>query len=65
MVESTADIYKQRLIDVNWFMRSLNEPIADKQTEKTSVQGTFGKGALNHRHCLMKMLYCRAWLMLI
>jgi hypothetical protein len=28
MVESTADIYKQRLMDISWFMRSLNEPIA-------------------------------------
>ncbi len=28
MVESTADIYKKRLIDISWFMRSLNESIA-------------------------------------
>jgi hypothetical protein len=28
MVKSTADVYKKRLIDISWFMRSLNEPIA-------------------------------------
>ena len=27
MVESKAAIYKQRLIDIRWFMRSLNKPI--------------------------------------
>ncbi|MBA6373580.1 transposase, partial [Colwellia sp. BRX8-4] len=28
MVEETAQVYKQRLIDISWFMRALNEPIA-------------------------------------
>ncbi|MFT5003506.1 MAG: hypothetical protein ACI952_001859, partial [Flavobacteriales bacterium] len=28
MVESSVEIYKKRLIDISWFMRSLNEPIA-------------------------------------
>jgi hypothetical protein len=28
MVKSTEDVYKKRLIDISWFMRSLNEPIA-------------------------------------
>jgi hypothetical protein len=28
MVESTADMYKKRLIDISWFMRSLNDLIA-------------------------------------
>jgi hypothetical protein len=28
MVKSRADVYKKRLIDISWFMRSLNEPIA-------------------------------------
>lgn len=28
MVDSTADIYKKRLMSISWFMRSLNEPIA-------------------------------------
>jgi REP element-mobilizing transposase RayT len=28
IVEETAQVYKQRLIDISWFMRALNEPIA-------------------------------------
>ncbi|MBA6369790.1 transposase, partial [Colwellia sp. BRX8-5] len=28
MVEETAQVYKQRLIDISWYMRALNEPIA-------------------------------------
>ena len=39
MVESTADIYKQRLIDISWFMRSLNEPIARKANKEDKCTG--------------------------
>jgi len=28
LVESSADIFKNRLMDISWFMRELNEPIA-------------------------------------
>jgi hypothetical protein len=31
MVEETAQVYKQRLIDISWFMRALNEPIPTSQ----------------------------------
>jgi hypothetical protein len=31
MVEETAQVYKQRLIDISWFMRALNEPIARRR----------------------------------
>jgi hypothetical protein len=39
MVESTADVYKQRLIDISWFMRSLNEPIARQANKEDNCTG--------------------------
>lgn len=44
MVESTADIYKQRLMDISWFMRSLNEPIARQANREDKCTGHFWKG---------------------
>jgi hypothetical protein len=39
MVESTADMYKKRLIDISWFMRSLNEPIARQANREDKCTG--------------------------
>jgi hypothetical protein len=39
MVESTADVYKKRLIDISWFMRSLNEPIARQANKEDNCTG--------------------------
>ena len=44
MVESTADIYKQRLMDVSWFMRSFNEPIARQANREDNSTGHFWEG---------------------
>ncbi|MEI6894865.1 MAG: transposase [Colwellia sp.] len=44
MVESTADIYKQRLLDISWFMRSLNEPIARQANKEDNCTGHFWEG---------------------
>ena len=44
MVESTAEIYKQRLIDISWFMRSLNEPIAREANREDNCTGHFWEG---------------------
>ena len=41
MIESTADVYKQRLIDISWFMRLLNEPIARQANKEETAQGIF------------------------
>ena len=39
MIESTADVYKKRLIDISWFMRSLNEPIARQANKEDNCTG--------------------------
>ncbi len=44
MVESTAEIYKKRLIDISWFMRSLNEPIAREANRENNCTGHFWEG---------------------
>ena len=44
MVEETAQVYKQRLIDISWFMRTLNEPIARQANKEDKCTGHFWEG---------------------
>ncbi|MDB2331036.1 transposase [Alteromonas sp.] len=44
MVEKTAEIYRQRLYDVSWFMRSLNEFIARQANKEDKCTGRFWEG---------------------
>jgi REP element-mobilizing transposase RayT len=44
MVEETAQVYKQRLIDISWFMRALNEPIARQANKEDKCTGHFWEG---------------------
>ncbi|WP_412842136.1 transposase, partial [Cognaticolwellia aestuarii] len=41
MVNTTADIYRQRLIDVSWFMREINEKIARQANQEDDCKGRF------------------------
>jgi REP element-mobilizing transposase RayT len=41
MVKSSAEIYKQRLMSISWFMRSLNEPIARQANREDNCTGHF------------------------
>ncbi len=44
MVESSAEIYKKRLMDISWFMRSLNEPITRQANKEDKCTGHFWEG---------------------
>ena len=44
MIEETAQVYKQRLIDISWFMRTLNEPIARQANKEDKCTGHFWEG---------------------
>ena len=41
MVNATADIYRQRLIDISWFMRYINEGVARAANQEDDCKGRF------------------------
>jgi REP element-mobilizing transposase RayT len=63
MVESTADIYKQRLMDISWLMRSLNEPIARQANKEDKCTGHFWEGRFKSQALLDEgaLLSCMAY----
>ena len=63
MVESTADIYKKRLIDISWFMHSLNEPIARQANREDKCTGHFWEGRFKSQALLDEgaLLSCMAY----
>ncbi|WP_412842119.1 transposase, partial [Cognaticolwellia aestuarii] len=44
MVNVTAEIYRQRLIDVSWFMREINEKVARQANQEDDCKGRFWEG---------------------
>ena len=63
MVEETAQIYKQRLIDISWFMRTLNEPIARQANKEDKCTGHFWEGRFKSQALLDEgaLLSCMAY----
>lgn len=44
MVIETAEVYRERLMDLSWFMRILNETIAKKANKEDQCTGRFWEG---------------------
>ncbi|MBL4910888.1 MAG: transposase [Alteromonadaceae bacterium] len=44
MLEETVEVYRQRLMDISWFMRILNEDIARQANKEDNCTGRFWEG---------------------
>jgi hypothetical protein len=65
VVRALAETWRDRLVDISWFMSCLNYYIVCTPTKKTDVPGISGKAVPSVRLCLMTQRCCHAWLMSI
>lgn len=63
LVETAAETYRKRLMDISWFMKELNEPIARRANNEDNCTGHFWEGRFKSQALLDEaaLMACMAY----